>query len=141
MEAGLDIDEELELLELGAEKDYKNDNSFWEIYRPIMDDFDAKKRLVELDPETAIRIFDIHGDEELGALFIDRYRRDDTYNSAAYFISVDMGSPIKRIREPSEFWAYEKTAVERPAGRWVSAALRNQSSSRMASKRAKHKEE
>ena len=106
MESALDIDEELELLELGAEKSHKNDNSFWGIYRPIQDDIAAKEKLVRTDPETAIRIFDIHKDEELGALFIINYRDNVKYNSAAYFISVDMGSPIKRLREPSDFWTY-----------------------------------
>ena len=141
MESALDIDEELELLELGAEKSHKNDNSFWGIYRPIQDDIAAKEKLVRTDPETAIRIFDIHKDEELGALFIINYRDNVKYNSAAYFISVDMGSPIKRLREPSDFWTYEKTAIESPVGKWVSAAIKNQNSSRKSSGVIDYKEE
>ncbi len=58
MESSLDLDAEIGLLEPVAGNG-KGDNSFWEFYRPIMDDFNAKKRLVRTDPETTIRIFDM----------------------------------------------------------------------------------
>lgn len=112
MVASLDLDEEIDLKSLDS--NHNSDNSFWEFYRPIMDDFEAKKRLVRTDPETAFRIFNIHKDEELGMLFIDKYRSDEKYNSTAYFISVEMGTPIKRIREPSDFWVYSLEQVENP---------------------------
>lgn len=114
MESGLDLDEDFELLELDIDKISKIDNSFWEIYRPIKDNINAKESLVRNNPEMAIKIFEIHRDEELGDLFIRHYRNDREYNSAAYFISVDMGISIKRLREPSDFWTYTLEQVENP---------------------------
>ena len=119
----------------------KCDNSFWEIYRPLQDDIPAKRRLVATDPDTAIRIFDIHRDEELGALFIDRYKKDERYNSSAYFIALEIGSNIRRLHEPSEFWFYSLESIENPVGKWVGSSLSNSAQGKRMYKKEKKAEE
>ena len=69
-------------------------------------------------------------DDELGMLFIEAYRNDEKYNSAAYFMALDMGSRIRRLHEPSDFWVYSLEQVESPVGKWASSAPQNQDSAR-----------
>ena len=56
-----------------------------------------KQRIVEENPELAIRIHSIFGDSDIVKLFVQQYGNDSDYNATAYFIS---GGRIGRIGSP-----------------------------------------
>ena len=55
-----------------------------------------RRRLVKDDPLFVDRAFTIFRDAQLGRLFVDEYADSQDFHHTAYFISVELGTPINR---------------------------------------------
>jgi len=76
----------------------RRESEFRQWYEAIRRNADAKQALVVEEPETALRMFSIFRDKDIGRRFVNAHAGNKEHHDSAYFVSVEMGKPIVRAK-------------------------------------------
>ena len=77
------------------------------LYANLAFDQDLLDEFLTRDPERAIRFYHCYEEDKegkepvLGRAFINKYKNDARYNSAAYFIGRNIGMNVERLSNPA----------------------------------------
>jgi len=83
-----------------------------------------KEKIVHCDPHLAQYLFYVFHDREIGGLFVSKYAEDPHLHHSAYFISLELGTPLQRREEPA---APERRFLSREMSDFLQELHREQS--------------
>ena len=72
-----------------------------------------KKKLVRQNPDLVERIFTLFHNCELGTLYVNKYGTSQDRHHTAYFISIELGTPItRRLPLPEDYYVCDPAIME-----------------------------